>query len=161
MRTTLIGMSLAVALAGAALADGYEDPKSFSAPPPPIWSGWYVGAGVGYGHASTKDDYSEERFSGTFTSTLDGQSAQGGLVRFMLGVDRQIKEKFVLGVFADIDWTDINQSFTQSQGGAGGGADRRRTDVGVAVGRRGARRLFVHAADDAVFSRRLYAGTLQ
>jgi outer membrane immunogenic protein len=121
MRTTLIGMSLAFALAGAALADGYEDPKSFSAPPAPIWSGWYVGAGAGYGHASTRDDYTEERPAGTFTSTLDGQSAQGGLVRFMLGVDRQIKDKFVLGVFADIDWTDISQSFTQNSGGAGGG----------------------------------------
>ena len=33
MRTTLIGMGLVVALAGSAMADGYEDPKSFAAPP--------------------------------------------------------------------------------------------------------------------------------
>jgi outer membrane immunogenic protein len=117
MRTTLIGMSLAFALAGSALADGYVDPKSFVAPPPPIWSGWYLGAGAGYGHAATKDDYSEVDTGVPFSSSFDGQAAQGGLVRFMLGVDRQIKEKFVLGVFADIDWTDINQRFTATSGG--------------------------------------------
>ena len=112
MRTTLITMSLAFGLAGAALADGYEDPKSFSAPPPPIWSGWYLGAGAGYGHAATKDDYVETDGGDVFSSSFDGQAAQGGLVRFMLGVDRQIKEKFVLGVFADFDWTDIQQTYT-------------------------------------------------
>jgi outer membrane immunogenic protein len=117
MRALLLGLGIAL-LAVPAIADGYEDPKSFHAPPAPIWNGFYLGAGVGYGHASTRDDYQDTTPEAT---SLDGQAAQGGLVRFMLGVDRQIKEKFVLGAFADIDWTDISQRFQSIDGGAGGG----------------------------------------
>jgi len=121
MRTTIAAVGFSIALMGAALADGDEDPKSFKAPPAPIWSGYYLGAGAGYGQADTRDDYQEETGGSVFSSSFDGQAAQGGLVRFMLGVDRQIKEKFVLGVFADIDWTDIRQTYQATSGGSGGG----------------------------------------
>jgi outer membrane immunogenic protein len=117
MRTKLIAMGLVIALAGPALADGYEDPKSFKAPPVPIWNGWYLGAGVGYGHGATDDKYFEDTADGVFTSNFKGESAQGGLVRFMGGIDRQITDKFVLGAFADVDWTDINLTFSSSSGG--------------------------------------------
>lgn len=121
MKKDLIRVGVLFALTVPALADGYEDPKSFTAPPPPIWSGWYVGAGAGYGSTSTRDDYHEVRPAGVFSSSLDGQAADGGLVRIMGGVDRQITDRFVLGGFADFDWTNINISFTQTSGGAGGG----------------------------------------
>jgi outer membrane immunogenic protein len=100
-----------MAVAGSALADGYEDPKSFKAPEAPIWSGIYIGAGAGYGHADTRDDYYEEFGGDVFSSSFSGQSAQGGLLRIMLGADRQIREKFVIGGFVDFDWTDISQNF--------------------------------------------------
>ena len=116
MRKTAIVIGVLMASAVAAHADGYEDPKSFTAPIEP-WSGWYVGAGVGYGHASTEDDYQEIRPAGVFSSSLDGQSAHGGLVRIMGGVDRKITDRFVLGGFADIDWASINQTFVQSARG--------------------------------------------
>lgn len=109
------------ALGGSALADGYQDPKSFAEPPVPLWNGWYVGAGGGYGQTNTRDDYHEIRPAGVFSSSFDGQAADGGLVRLMGGVDRQITDRFVLGAFADIDWGNINQTFQQSSGGAGGG----------------------------------------
>ncbi len=121
MKKMVIGIGLLLAMASPALADGYEEPKSFVAPPPPLWSGWYVGAGAGYGSTSTRDDYYEVRPGGVFSTSLDGQAADGGLVRLMGGLDRQITDRFVLGGFADFDWTSINITFKQSSGGAGGG----------------------------------------
>lgn len=118
MKRTAIGFGMMLAMTGGALADGYEDPKSFVAPPVPLWNGWYVGAGAGYGHASTRDDYYE---STPLSTSLDGQSADGGLVRIMGGVDRQITDRFVLGGFADFDWSSINLSYAASSGGVGGG----------------------------------------
>ncbi len=130
MRTTTIGLGVLLAVTGAvtagstvtALADGYEDPKSFTEPPDPPWNGWYVGAGGGYGQSNTRDDYFENRPTGVFSSSFNGQAADGGLVRLMGGVDRQITDRFVLGAFVDFDWSNINQTFTQTSGGAGGGA---------------------------------------
>lgn len=121
MKKTTIAIGVLIATAGTALADGYEEPKSFKAPPPLIWNGWYVGAGAGYGSTSTRDDYQEDRASGVFSSSFDGQAADGGLVRIMGGVDRQITDRFVLGGFVDFDWSNINQTFTQTSGGVGGG----------------------------------------
>lgn len=120
MRRTAIVIGMLMASVGMARADGYEDPKSFKPPINP-WDGWYVGAGVGYGHASTEDDYQENRPAGVFSSSLDGQSAHGGIVRLMGGVDRKVTDRFILGGFADVDWASVNQTFTQSSGGVGGG----------------------------------------
>lgn len=117
MQRLAIGLTIAMAVAGSALADGYEDPKSFKAPEAPIWSGIYLGAAGGYGQANTRDDYSEDVDGDVFSSSFSGQAAQGGLVRFILGADRQIKEKFVLGAFVDFDWTDISQNFKATSGG--------------------------------------------
>lgn len=111
MRKNLLGLGAAIAIATPVLADGYEDPKSFKAPAAPIWSGFYLGAGAGYGQADTRDDYYESDGTDFFASSFSGQAAQGGLLRLMLGVDRQIKEKFVIGGFVDFDWTDISQNF--------------------------------------------------
>ncbi|MFA5901095.1 MAG: outer membrane beta-barrel protein [Hyphomicrobium sp.] len=111
MRKILLGLAGAVAVATPAFADGYEDPKSFKEPAAPIWSGFYIGAGAGYGQVDTRDDYYESTGASYFSSSFTGQAAQGGLLRLMLGVDRQIKEKFVIGAFVDFDWTDISQNF--------------------------------------------------
>jgi outer membrane immunogenic protein len=116
-----VGLTIAMAVAGSALADGYEDPKSFKAPEAPIWSGIYLGAAGGYGQTSTRDDYSENDGGDVFSSSFNGQSAQGGLLRIMLGADRQIRDKFVLGAFIDFDWTDISQSFKATSGGIDNG----------------------------------------
>ena len=121
MRTTLMGMGLVVALAGSALADGYVEPKSFVAPVQP-WTGVYLGVGAGYGHAKSEDDYFENDFSGrTFTSSFDGEAMNGGLVKLYGGYDRQIHSKFVIGAFADVDWTDIDLNFSQSDSAIPGG----------------------------------------
>jgi outer membrane immunogenic protein len=117
MQRLALGLTIAMAVAGSALADGYEDPKSFKAPEAPIWSGIYLGAAGGYGHAATRDDYSENDGGDVFSSSFSGQSAQGGLLRVMLGVDRQIRDKFVLGAFVDFDWTDISLSYKANSGG--------------------------------------------
>jgi outer membrane immunogenic protein len=117
MKKTALAIAVLLATAGIALADGWEEPKTFKAPPAPIWSGWYVGAGAGYGSTSTRDDYYEYRRAGVFSSSLESQSANGGLVRLLGGVDRQITDRFVLGGFADVDWTNINLQFQQSSGG--------------------------------------------
>ena len=119
MRTTLIGMSVLVALAGTALADGYEDPKSFAAPPVQPWNGVYLGVGVGYGHSTSKNDYYETDGVDVITSSFDGEGMHGGLVKFYGGYDRQVHSRFVLGVFADVDWTDLKLTYSETDTVAG------------------------------------------
>ena len=38
----------------------------------------------------------------------------GGLVKFYAGYDRQVHSRFVLGVFADVDWTDLKLTFSET-----------------------------------------------
>lgn len=92
--------------------------------PAPTWSGYYFGASGGYGHNRSKNNYYDD----TPDSSSVSESADGGLVSLVFGVDHQIRDRFVVGVFADIDWSDIdrgslaaNNHLTISRGWAIGG----------------------------------------
>lgn len=100
-------VALVCFMAGAAYADGPFGSLKDTAPviEEPTWFGLYFGAGWGYGHNRSKNNYSDsdgERSSRT-------EHADGGLVSLLYGVDRQIGDRFVLGVFGDIDLSDITR----------------------------------------------------
>jgi opacity protein-like surface antigen len=95
--------------AGAAYADG---PVSLKDAVPvvetPTWSGVYFGAGMGFGHNHSKNNYYDDAGqSDSFSSK--NEFANGGLVSLLYGIDRQIGDRFVLGVFGDIDLSDITR----------------------------------------------------
>ena len=108
MKRMVAGFALALALSGsAAFADGMV--KTGTAYSAPTWSGFYVGAGVG-GAAVVYEvdifggrDYGGEGFFGTVT----------------LGYDHQINSRWVAGIFADYDFSNIK---TNGPLGADGGS---------------------------------------
>jgi opacity protein-like surface antigen len=91
---------------GTAYADG---PFSLKDTPiaveTPTWSGVYFGAGMGFGHNHSKNNYHDTTGE---TSSKD-EFANGGLVSLLFGVDRQVCDRFVVGLFGDIDLSDINR----------------------------------------------------
>ncbi len=98
MKRMVAGFALALALSGsAAVADGM-DKKMGAACCAPTWSGFYIGAGVG-GGAVVYDiggvaDFGGEGFFGTVT----------------IGYDHQINSRWVAGIFADYDFSNIKTS---------------------------------------------------
>lgn len=71
----------------------------------PTWSGFYFGASGGYGHNKSKNNYEDD----TPYSQSVSESADGGLVSLVFGVDRQVHDRIVIGAFVDFDWSDIDR----------------------------------------------------
>jgi len=108
----LAGMTM---LAGSsALADGMPRGSVKDVPVAvPTWSGFYLGAGLGYGHLIAKNRYNEvsSDFPGGFASSFDGEGASGGFGTVVLGFDRQIRDRYVVGLFTEFDWSSIEISY--------------------------------------------------
>jgi opacity protein-like surface antigen len=103
--TSVMG-GLALALASSpALADGMVSLKdTVVAPEAPTWSGFYFGGSIGYGHNDSKNRYRDD----TGVSESRDEDGDGGLVSLVWGYDCQW-DRIVVGVFADVDWSDINR----------------------------------------------------
>jgi outer membrane immunogenic protein len=71
------------------------------------WSGFYIGAGVGYGHLVAENRYWEP----TFASTWKGDGGQGGLGTAVIGFDRQIGDRYVMGAFVEYDWSTLELTY--------------------------------------------------
>jgi len=114
-------MVSAVALAAvmstsAAMADGYERGPRYAAPCcAPSWSGFYLGAGVGYGSF-----VESETTVNTATGIPDHPSTdfggKGVLGTVIVGYDHQIGN-LVLGAFADFDWSGAKGTMSDIAGG--------------------------------------------
>lgn len=106
--TSVVG-GLALALvASPALADGMVSLKdTVVAPAAPTWTGMYFGGSIGYGWNDSDNIY---RDSGGGRER-HGEDADGGLVSLVWGYDCQW-DRIVVGVFGDIDWSDINRGRT-------------------------------------------------
>ena len=103
---------LTMLVGGSALADGMPRGSIKDVPVAvPTWSGFYLGAGVGYGHLVSKNRYSENDDGTPFASSFDGEGAHGGLGTVVLGFDRQIRDRYVVGLFTEFDWSSIEISF--------------------------------------------------
>lgn len=98
------GVSLAL-VSSAAFADGMPSLKDTVVAPAPTWSGPYFGASIGYGHNDSKNNYSDD----TGDRQSRDEDADGGLVSLVYGLDCQVWERFVIGAFVDVDWSDIER----------------------------------------------------
>jgi outer membrane immunogenic protein len=95
----VVGFALALGLsAGTAVADGM-DRKGGAACCAANWTGLYIGAGVGAGAVVHALDFG----GGTF----DGVGGEGIFGTVIVGYDRQVDSRFVLGIFADYDFSAI------------------------------------------------------
>lgn len=107
--TSIVG-GLACAIAtNPALADGMVSLKDTVAEPAaPTWSGMYFGGSIGYGWNESDNIY-RDNVGGDQTGKED---ADGGLVSLVWGYDCQW-DRIVVGVFGDIDWSDISRGHDQ------------------------------------------------
>jgi outer membrane immunogenic protein len=113
MKKIIVGVAAALSLMTSnAVADGpYKRPARtvaapVAAPPPPTWTGFYLGAGVGAGavvHDATVDD----EFLGRILN-FDGVGAHGALGTVIIGWDWQTGPNTVFGVFTDFDFTNLS-----------------------------------------------------
>jgi outer membrane immunogenic protein len=111
MKKVMVGVAVALALVTSnAAADGIDRrlPPSIAAPQsyvaPLSWTGFYFGAGIGAGavvHDATVDD----EFFGRVLHA-DGIGAHGVLGTVIIGWDWQTGPNTVLGLFADVDFSD-------------------------------------------------------
>ena len=96
---------LIMLVGGGALADGMPRGSIKDAPvATPSWSGFYLGGGIGYGHLIGKNKYFED---GDLISSNTNDSAAGGLGTVVIGFDRLVRERYVVGLFAEYDWSNI------------------------------------------------------
>lgn len=103
---------LAMLAGGSALADGMPRGSMKDVPVAvPTWSGFYLGAGVGYGHLVAKNRYYENDDGDEFSSSYKGEGATGGFGTVILGFDRQIRDRYVIGLFTEFDWSSIELSY--------------------------------------------------
>jgi outer membrane immunogenic protein len=102
---------LALAAGGTASADGMRGSIKDVPVAAPIWSGVYIGAGVGYGMLAAENKYWEP----TFASTWKGDGGQGGIGTAVIGFDRQIHDRYVLGAFVEYDWSSVELTYEDTR----------------------------------------------
>jgi len=91
-------------LVPAAQAADLAEPQIISAPAAPFsWTGFYVGANIGYGHA-----FSNWRFAGF--DTVNNHDNGGLIVGGQLGYNFQLANQFVLGLEGSASWANIRSS---------------------------------------------------
>src|SRR3954469_12337879 len=72
------------------------------------WTGWYVGAGGGYGLYDADSNATSRTGAGAVTTANNGTTGgKGYLGRVQVGFDYQFGNNFVTGVFADYDISSI------------------------------------------------------
>src|SRR5215213_3448971 len=103
MRSLLVGVSLLAISGIAATAADLRRPLPYAAPAAPYmpyftWTGFYIGANGGYGWGESRWN-----FPGGTTGDFN---VSGGAIGVTAGYNYQIGPT-VLGVEADIDWTNI------------------------------------------------------
>jgi outer membrane immunogenic protein len=108
MKTLLAGAAAALLMTSNAVADGMPRRATMVAPvaptPTPIWTGFYVGLGVGgafatHDHSGDWDDlrlFDEDRGDARFFGTVT------------VGYDQQFSSHWVAGVFVDYDFGNRN-----------------------------------------------------
>ena len=104
---------------GGSLKDGpvaYEAPKT--------WTGFYIGVGVGAGASNTDlslnvDEREKSESSDTLeVFGLDGIGGEGAFGTLQVGYDRQVSSGFVIGAFADYDFSGISTEVRSLRGSA-------------------------------------------
>jgi outer membrane immunogenic protein len=104
--------AFALTAAGTAGAADMARPVYKAAPPPPVysWTGFYVGAGYGYGMYNAD----HEQFltaTGALLTTNVTAGGRGWFGTVLVGGDYQFSERIVAGVFADYDFSRIKGDY--------------------------------------------------
>jgi outer membrane immunogenic protein len=116
MKKMLIALTAAAGFSGSALAADLPARMPMKAAPPPVlatsWSGCYLGAGGG-GGMYTNDSYLVTNPGLVRASSDLTQGGRGWLATVQGGCDYQFAGTgFVIGAFADADWTNIRGDHT-------------------------------------------------
>jgi outer membrane immunogenic protein len=124
MKRLIVGVACAfIFTAGQASAEGLPPVSRIRAPDPgPVWSGFYVGGGIGAG-AFVQDlsaTYSCYGCSnrGSASSDFDGIGGEGIFGTVTVGYDKVIRPGWVAGVFADYDFSNMSSDISVSAGPA-------------------------------------------
>lgn len=121
-KRALLGATALALLAGSASAADLANRYPVKAAPVPVpvfsWTGFYIGANVGWGFANNTFDYTP--FGGP-TFGYDVGNTNGFVGGLQLGYNYQFANNVVIGVEADFDWSDIGAD-TFLVGGPVGGA---------------------------------------
>jgi hypothetical protein len=105
-RGILLAGLLSAIGSGHASADGMPSLKdTVAAPKVPTWSGMYFGGSVGYGWNDSTNNYSDS----TGGRSSRDEDADGGLVSLIWGIDCMFRDRFVVGGFVDVDWSNIER----------------------------------------------------
>ena len=97
------------ALATSAIAADIQQPVS-------DWTGWHVGAGVGYGMVNHEIDIDAQ---GLGTLDFSGFGGEGGLATLEAGYDLNVGSNFVLGAQVDYTYSGISTDINGFIGGLG------------------------------------------
>jgi outer membrane immunogenic protein len=110
MKSLLIAGSFALALAsGSAMAADMAVKAPVMMPPPaPSWTGCFINLGVGYGLWDQQHSFTSGATGVTFAQNTGG--GDGWLGRVGAGCDYQFSSSWVLGIFGDYDWTNLQGS---------------------------------------------------
>jgi outer membrane immunogenic protein len=120
----IAAFAAAVGMGGSAHAadlygGSYKDPAPIEVSAP-VWTGFYVGAGIGAGAAVNDLD---ANLAGVIGANLDGIGGEGAFGTVQVGYDRQIDRRFVIGAFFDYDFSDISTDASISILGQKAGMD--------------------------------------
>jgi outer membrane immunogenic protein len=91
--------------------DGVTEPVDNSIPPiTSSWTGPYLGIGTGYSVANNKTTLADRSTppGSIFSAVLDGVGDDGGFIAATAGYDYQLGSKFVIGAFADADYSNLH-----------------------------------------------------
>jgi outer membrane immunogenic protein len=121
MKKLVLALAAVAALTGSALAADLPQAPVYSkapivVPPAPTWTGFWVSGGFGYGMAQ----YQHSEYDSTPPFGLEslGQdsSAKGWLGNVGFGADYQFMGNFLVGAFADADWSNIGGQYNVNTG---------------------------------------------
>jgi outer membrane immunogenic protein len=105
-----IGLSASVASAADLPRKAYAPPAPL--PPPPSWTGFYLGLNGGWGWAKTEATIAQTGDGGLldFAPVAVSRTANGAVFGGQLGYNWQIAPNWVLGVEGDFDGTGMSRS---------------------------------------------------
>ena len=118
------GIAAGAMVAGSAT---YASAADFAPPPAPVstWTGFWVGAGIGYGFVNHElgaelaiPEFEDNQFAyGRADLGFSGVGGEGWLGQVGLGFDFQVGDKFLIGIFGDYTFSDINSSASAEYAG--------------------------------------------
>lgn len=117
MKRLVVALTAIAAFTAPALAADMAAKAPMRAAPiayAPTWTGFWISGGFGYGMAQYQ--HSENNIAAPFALVSTGQDAsgKGWLGKVGIGYDYQFMGNFVLGAFADADWSNIGGQYSMN-----------------------------------------------